>query len=525
MQRWGALPKASRRVFARSASLASTGLLLASMLVLTGCASPFHRTSGTACSVAAPASLEADWEPPDGPCRESWAVRAPSHGVNYVEIDEQGMLHDRAAAEDALAFAAAPPSEGATMAYVVVFIHGWHHDAAPGDENVQSFHRALSAVSRWRPQADVRGIYIGWRGSSLPVPLLRYLTFWERKSTSDEIGRGGLLEFLLRLERSVKPVEASGNRLVLVGHSFGASVAFNSLAHVFMQRFVEGLYSTSDRQRFRGYGDLTVLINPAIEAMRYMPLQSAVEYYASRETAPRLDFSHERKPRLVILSSNGDLATHCTFPLARFFSTALEAHNRISPEKSPDEQGRYVEWNMDRDTVGNFADFRTHWPLRLVTDDPDAAGPATAPARFIECTREIFAAVARPSEPPPTRLEQCRTPTAEQLAELLRQESENPDLPPPAEASQANDAVDANTYADPRPNAGVNVDPKAKARAGPQVRGSYFPDSRIRVVRRPSAIRNSPYIVAGVGTEIIASHSGVGSPNLMCWINQLVDGE
>jgi hypothetical protein len=44
-------------------------------------------------------------------------------------------------------------------------------------------------------------------------------------------------------------------------------------------------------------------------------------------------------------------------------------------------------------------------------------------------------------------------------------------------------------------------------------------------VRKRSPIRNSPYIVAGVGTEVIASHSGIGSPSLICWINQLVDGE
>lgn len=469
--------------------------MIALPLLLGGCASPFHRTAGTPCDVAAPADISADWEPADGDCRGSWAVRAPSHGVNYVEIDEQGVLHDRAAAEDALAFAGAPPSDTARMAYVVVFIHGWHHDAAPGDGNVQAFHRALASVKRWRPHADVRGIYIGWRGSSLPVPLLRYLTFWERKNTSDEIGRGSLLEFLLRLERSVKPVPASNNRLVLVGHSLGASVAFNALMHLHMQRFVEGLYATTPGERFRGYGDLTVLINPAIEAMRYMPLQSAVEYYAAREQPPKLDFSHE-KPRLIILSSDGDLATHCTFPVARFFTTALEAHNRISPRKSPDAEGRYVEWNMDRDTVGNFAGFRTHWPLRLVTGE----GESRAPAQFWECARAIAGGTNRP-EAQPAVLEHCHTPSAAELQELLRQQSdENPDKPAPPEA-------------------------RAENPAGLKVRGSYFPDSNIRVVRKPSTVPNSPYIVAGVGVEVIASHSGIGSPNLICWINQLVDRE
>lgn len=468
------------------------------ILLLAGCGSPHHRKVGDECAVSRPADPAGDWEPENGTCRDRWAVRTPSHGVNYVEIDEQGILHDRAAAEAAIRYAAAPPTAGNRMAYVVVFIHGWHHSAEAGDSNVQAFHRALAAVKHWRRDADVRGIYIGWRGSSLDIPLLRYLTFWERKNTSDEIGRGALLEFLLRLERGVKPEPASTNRLVLIGHSFGASVAFNALAHVHMQRFVDGLHSTAPGPRFRGYGDLTVLINPAIEAMRYMPLQSAVEYYASPQSPVPLDFSQETKPRLVILASDGDLATRCTFPVARLFSTALEAHNRISPQKSPDPDGAYVQWNMDRDTVGNFPNFRTHWPLRLVDTTTESRPPST----FVECLREIVAGVARPAEPPPTMLDQCATPTPEHLRELLRQEAADPDA--------------------------VTAEPQPALPAGKTVRGSYFPDSNIRVVRMPldsrPKLRNSPYIVAGVGTEIIASHSGIGNPNLICWINQLVDG-
>jgi hypothetical protein len=466
MRRWSALP-----------------WIIALPLLLGGCTTNPHRTTGKPCIVAAPANEAAPWERSDGKLCDSWAVRAPSHGVNHVEIDEQGVLHNRAAAEDALAFAEAPPSGGARMAYVVVFIHGWHHNAAPDDANVQAFHHALARVKHWRPQDDVRGIYIGWRGSSLPLPL-GYLTFWDRKNTSDEIGRGSLLEFLLRLERSVKPDRASKNRLVLIGHSFGASVAFNALGHLHMLRFVEGLYDTRPGERFRGYGDLTVLINPAIEAMRYMPLQSAVAYYAAREQLPKLDFVHEKKPRLIILSSEGDWATRFTFPVARFFSTALEAHNRISPSESPDPAGDYVEWNMDRDTVGNFTDFQTHWPLRLVASKPAGAGESTGPAARL------------------ARLEQCGTPSAAQLQELLRQASADPDEPAPSQA-------------------------QAQSSTGPKVRGSYFPDSNIRVVRKEnrSSIPNSPYIVAGVGVEIIAGHSGVGSENLVCWINQLVDSE
>jgi hypothetical protein len=73
----------------------------------------------------------------------------------------------------------------------------------------------------------------------------------------------------------------------------------------------------------------------------------------------------------------------------------------------------------------------------------------------------------------------------------------------------------------------VPAEAQARLPAGLNIRGSYFPDSNIRVVGKRSTTRipNSPYIVAGVGREVIASHSEIGSPNLICWINQLVDGE
>lgn len=471
------------------------------LVLLGGCTSLAHRSASEPCSLAAPSDASAAWESTEGRCSKSFAIRAPSHGVNYVEIDEQGMLHDRAAAEAALAFAGSPTSDPARMAYVVVFIHGWHHDASADDPNVQAFHSALAAVKRWRPHAEVRGIYVGWRGSSLPVPLLRYITFWERKNTSDEIGRGGLLEYLLRLEMAVKPVPESQNRLVLVGHSLGASVAFNALAHIYMQRFVDGLYSTHMGERFRGYGDLVVLINPAIEAMRYMPMQSAVEYYASRKQPPSADFTHEKRPKLIILSSDGDLATHCAFPVARPFSTALEAHNKISSEKSPDEAGRYVEWNLDRDTVGNFPGFRTHWPLRLTTSEPRASGEPKAPALLTECVRSIVDNLFRSSvTDPPAVLEQCRAPGPEELRNLLSQESSDPDEP-------------------------AQLQMRTEDGSSPKLRGSYFPDSNIRFVRKPSTLKGLPYIVAGVDTEIVAGHSGIGSQNLICWISQIVDGQ
>ena len=100
-----------------------------------------------------------------------------------------------------------------TNTIVVLFIHGWHHNAAPDDENLLDFADSLESIreklkdplyreSRLEltgsEDVKVIGIYVGWRGRSLPW-LLDYATFWGRKATAERVGEGDLRDFLLRL--------------------------------------------------------------------------------------------------------------------------------------------------------------------------------------------------------------------------------------------------------------------------------------------------------------------------------------
>jgi pimeloyl-ACP methyl ester carboxylesterase len=446
--------------------------ILALAPLMHGCTSTQpYRTLGKTCEVDNPpqdAQGNYAWEARSNEgrsCADAWQVtvdKPQRFTMNFVEIDEQGILASRAQAEAAITNASLAEPGGS---YVVVFVHGWHHNAGTDDTNVQHFYDALASVSRWNPSRKVKGIYIGWRGDSLAVHGLRYATFWDRKNTSDEVGRGGLLEFLLRLERGVKGNAKADNRLVVVGHSFGASVTFNALAHTYLERFLDGVYSNADGPRFRGYGDLVVLVNPAIEAMRYMPFQSALEYYSRPDAQPRVDFSHETMPRLVVLSSENDTPTRHFFPAARFLSTLFEAHVTVSATNSPDKAGDYSEWNMDRDTVGNYKHFQTHFPVHLIA-------AANVPR---DEAKESRAAVL---------FEDCKARPAGEVRRLL------------------------------------NLRPTD---AGDDDAQGAFPHSGMRVRRMPKTTAGSPYIVAGVGSEIVNGHTDIGRPNLVCWINQLLD--
>src|SRR5207244_10764430 len=110
-----------------------------------------------------------------------------------------------------------------------------------------------------------------------------------------------------------------------------------------------------------GYGDLVVLVNPAIEATRIVPFFAALNEYVRTRVAL---LSPAQPPRLVILSSKGDWATRGTFPVARVFSTLLESYqdSRMATPYGQDIDIR--ERNMDWQTRGNARALQTHRPLR-----------------------------------------------------------------------------------------------------------------------------------------------------------------
>lgn len=289
--------------------------------------------------------------------------------IAYVEIDEQGYFQDRGQLDHALEVV----TRAGKPKYVVVFIHGWFHNAGQTDDNVQHFKCALNNLQSIDGNAgeEVVGVYVGWRGESWTLPGIKFATFWDRKNTSEEIGRGSLVEFLTRLERVVKSTPESPNKLMLVGHSFGASVVFNSVGQILMERFLLDAarlasksatagHSQSKPGLISGYGDLVVLVNPAIEATRIMPFFSVLNEYTAKE--PDL-FAPGQPPRLVILSSEGDWATRGTFPVARVFSTLLESYadrELVTPYR---ETMKLDQRHLDWQTMGNVEQLQTHQPL------------------------------------------------------------------------------------------------------------------------------------------------------------------
>jgi len=216
---------------------------------------------------------------------------------------------------------------------VVVFVHGWHHNADPADSNVRDFRRLLTTFAETeqhsklqssgceqRPRTvqgrHVIGIYIGWAGESIDLAGLRYLTVEDRKLTAEKVAQGSVRELFARL--TLKREERRGNRdtrlgtrMISIGHSFGALILLESLQQAMIKDAIE-----LDGFGFaRREGDLVVLINQAVEATRYEALRQTALFHKYRD---------DQFPSLISVTSTGDPWTGRFFEAGRGLSTIFE---------------------------------------------------------------------------------------------------------------------------------------------------------------------------------------------------------
>lgn len=292
--------------------------------------------------------------------------------LSFVEIDDQGALRDRQQMQALLDHIYEVAAFDDVL--INVFVHGWHHNAAPGDSNIEGFQNnlnKLSVIEHQLRQQDgqkprkIIGVYVGWRGDSIDFPGLKYLTFWDRKNTAQDVGYLGISELLLKLEEitHVKNTQQpkSQSRLVVIGHSFGGAVVYNATSQILTSRFLNSQPGKSSSGPVRGFGDLVVLINPAFEAIQFSPLYDLAQ--------SRCSYLDSKRPRLAILTSETDYATKYAFWAGRIFSTMFETHNTLTRVACNDTRKVILdEGQADRTAVGHFQPLITHKLISLQND-------------------------------------------------------------------------------------------------------------------------------------------------------------
>lgn len=244
---------------------------------------------------------------------------------------------------------------------MVVFAHGWHHDASEADENLNSFRKALFALSEEETEKPdgrkVLGVYLGWRGETIAVPGVNVATFWGRKEIAHNIGQRDMGETLARLadlrykiakqEAGFTNVSTMKSRIALVGHSFGAAAMYSAVSRFFVDELIE-LERSGYKDEVSRRWDLVVLANPAFEALRY----EAIDRYTRRFQDEILGGFRPDKfsqfPRLIIASSENDGPNKKWLRVGQFLANFGEGH----------QEG--AERDMMNQAAGQYEPFYTH---------------------------------------------------------------------------------------------------------------------------------------------------------------------
>jgi len=326
------------------------------LLLTSGCAG--HKQYRTTLSVCA------DTNAPDFP--KAALERTPKYLLGFVEFDDQGWLWSRPQMDAVLKEIKqemGPNHEKGVLLFT--FVHGWKNNAAYDNENVQEVRETLNyladveikqAKANGVTPRKLVGVYVGWRGLTQKLWAVKQTTFWGRKRTGHEVGRGALTELLMRLEAMVNESKAAAkaagdrvpgerpamSRLLIVGHSFGAGATYSAVAPLYLERMLVPHHVNEGAATTRGFGDLVVLVNPAFEAARFQVLRDAAS--SLRTDGTRQD----QLLNLAIFTSKGDTATKNLFPIGRFFSTLFQSHQTNGQHRA------------NKTAVGHYRKFVTH---------------------------------------------------------------------------------------------------------------------------------------------------------------------
>ncbi len=309
--------------------------------------------------------------------------------LGILELTDQGGFNTRQK-EQVMEMLRRDAEKGAL---IVVFAHGWHHGARVCDRDLACFRRVLHALHNPINYPRTIGIYLAWRGDSIVTPRLNTLSFWDRKRAAQHIGRTGGKELLIEIDQEVAKIkdnlkERPGSRgpkavtVLTVGHSFGGALVFSAVRGKMIANLhgirnqgslVDSAYrvarASGDREdgashkalRSR-FGDLVVLINPAIEATAFkalfndMPDPEAPEDRQEliRQRLPfdkHLPYSEEQLPILMTLASRADTAVGRIFPFGQIVWKLFHPWSFAGPSSDYSGMGRYGPHLTHRLTV------------------------------------------------------------------------------------------------------------------------------------------------------------------------------
>ncbi|MEZ8492051.1 alpha/beta hydrolase [Vibrio splendidus] len=202
-----------------------------------------------------------------------------------IELNDEGELHHKEQAKQYLD--KLDTLEDNT--HVIIFVHGWRHNASPEDRNLKEFKTFMTHLEN-NSNDDFIGLYVGWRGDSRKGFDLH--TLEDRKKVSKVVGAKGLRTIIQNTKDKVP--KNSNVKLAVIGHSLGGSAVFNAIS----KDLKDGSFQNSSHQSY-------IMLNPAFSKQEFTESYAGI---ADREL-------EESEQPLVIFQAQEDWAVKWLLPI------------------------------------------------------------------------------------------------------------------------------------------------------------------------------------------------------------------
>jgi hypothetical protein len=283
-----------------------------------------------------------------------------------IEFDDQGRCYDRGQMDAITARldTLAPEDAGGQDVILVAFVHGWKHNARSDDDNLTAFRVLLKKTVDYEKAASattgkprpVLGVFVGWRGLSEfgLGDAVANGTFWGRQAAGQRVAVGSVRELFGRLRhyRNRRRKDEGNPLLVIVGHSFGGMIVYSALAQSLIQAASAPVGHVTPE-----FADLVLLVNPAIEGARFLPIYDLL-------TGPEFKARTTKQlPVFICAQANNDQPVGMVFPLGT-------AGHAIAEATIGD-----LEKECVTHAIGFVPSFRTHTLAGPISDQPFVLNP------------------------------------------------------------------------------------------------------------------------------------------------------
>jgi hypothetical protein len=276
---------------------------------------------------------------PNKPFRPGAAATEPRLGgardydLAFIEFDEQGDFWDRQQLASAVGLI-----KQTRKPLLVVYVHGWQNNASEDTYDVPQFRSVLEKLAQTdrvqQLKYQVVGVYLGWRGKQAYDPLLKLLSFKNRKDAAARIGSSNTItEAIFRVVYEARH-RPEPSRTILIGHSFGALVVERAVEQAMTGGLLTGKPVVP--------ADFILLVNSAAESIYAKEMRDMME--------ATLSFDNYRKcyqapndpncflkdePRIISVTSETDRATGAAFPIG----ATLFGFGKLYRDYSPQQTG------------------------------------------------------------------------------------------------------------------------------------------------------------------------------------------